>query len=364
MRPGEIWLAKDGGPGPAAPRRGATDRASGLPCLNINISIEAALTEAIQTLSSGHRKSAFALKENVERLAKKYGVERIGFFTPTFAQNIQCPKEAGRRFNSLNTNVLARRYEETIAVLERMKSGRIHFHLLVVLPVDIRTGFNFAEAENGVYSSANKYLRGEWAFWRATAKKYGFGRCEMLPVKSTGEAIAKYVGKYIAKHIGARELRDKGVRLVRYSKGANYTGTRIQFVSPRSELWRHQVSLFAAKNGCGDIDALKEKFGARVFYWKREEICAMEPTNPLLCELWEADRIIMAARVSKAIGCTQAEAYVTLFQRGTSWGRSGSVSVDLPRYDPPPGIHAVDVRQAVCQTTVLADGTVSREWVR
>jgi len=364
VRPGERGLAKDGGPGPVAPRRGAPVRASGLPCLNINISTELTLVEAAQALTSGHRKTAFALEKNTKRLSDKYGIERIGFLTLTFAEFILCAKEAGRRFNSLNTHVLRHRYAEMIVVLERMKSGRIHFHLLVVLPVDIRTGFDFKQAEGGVYSSANKFLRGEWAFWRETAKNYGFGRCELLPVKSTGEAIAKYVGKYIAKHIGAREVRDKGVRLVRYSKGANYTGTRFQFVSDRSELWRHQVALFAEKNGCADMDALKEKFGARVFYWKREEIRAMEPTKPDLWELWNSDRSQMAARVAKAIGCTEVEAFCGLFQRGTSFGRSVELTVDAPRYNPPSRVQFVDGGGVSLQTTVMKDGTVLREWVR
>ena len=53
----------------------------------------------------------------------------------------------------------------------------------------------------------------------------------LLPVRSSSDAIAKYVGKYIAKHTDARIESDKGVRLVRYSKGARVGTTRFQFLS-------------------------------------------------------------------------------------------------------------------------------------
>ena len=101
-------------------------------------------------------------------------------FTLTFAQDIKNPKEAQRRFNSLATHVLRTRYLEYIRVWERTKKGRIHYHLLVVLANDIRTGFNFLEAEFGIYKDVPKAIRSEWAFWRTTAKEYGFGRTELL----------------------------------------------------------------------------------------------------------------------------------------------------------------------------------------
>jgi hypothetical protein len=57
-----------------------------------------------------------------------------------------------------------------------MTSGRIHYHLLVVMAQDIPTGFDFAAVKGGDYRSASEYLRKEWKFWRETAPKYGFGR--------------------------------------------------------------------------------------------------------------------------------------------------------------------------------------------
>lgn len=58
--------------------------------------------------------------------------------------------------------------------------------------------------------------------------------------------MAKYLGKYISKHIEARQEDDKGVRLVRYSKGARAGTTRFQFQSPGSQEWRRKLKTFAS----------------------------------------------------------------------------------------------------------------------
>jgi hypothetical protein len=235
-----------------------TGRGTALPCLNSNISIEhppadtpAGASEGTTgpagriKLSTQHRKTAFILKESVQTLAARYGIESLGFLTLTFREHITDAREAQRRLNSLISNVIKSRYGDYVGVMERQKSGRIHYHLLVALGVDIRTGFDFAGIERRDYSSANTELRAEWAFWRRTAPRYGFGRTELLPIKSTIEAMAKYVGKYIAKHTENRDPADKGVRLVRYSKGARAGTTRFQFQSEGSMEWRRKVATFA-----------------------------------------------------------------------------------------------------------------------
>ena len=212
-----------------------------LPCLYSNNSTEIASSR----LSSQHRKAASALAWNVQAMAEKWGLERLGFLTLTFADHVLDGREAQRRFNSLSTHILRTRYPAFIRVLERQKSGRIHYHLLVVLDSDIRTGFDFEAIQHHNYRSASAALRSEWAFWRRTAKPYGFGRTELLTVRSTAEGIASFVGKYISKHLGARLEADKGMRLVDYSRGARVASTRFQFVTEGAAAWRHKLRLFA-----------------------------------------------------------------------------------------------------------------------
>jgi hypothetical protein len=223
-------------------------------------------------------------------LGKRFGVERLGFLTLTFKDNVQVIKEAQRRFNSLNTGVLQGRYEKAIGCWERQKSGRIHFHLVVVVASDIRTGFDFEAVERGDYKSANPALRSEWAFWRRTAPDYGFGRTELLPVKSTAEGIARYVGKYVSKHIGNREERDKGAKVVRflgYAKPSSFLeypvsseGVRIEgpprlvhrpgersmsarfgWNSENALVWRAKLGTWCKANGISNLDELRKRVG-------------------------------------------------------------------------------------------------------
>ncbi len=177
-------------------------------------------------------------------MIEKYGLECIGFLTLTFARHVVAYKPAQKALHSLMTGILKPRYLEYITVMERMSSKRIHYHLLVVMASDIRTGFDFAAVWRGDYRSASPYLRAEWAFWRHTAPKYGFGRTELLPIKKTADGVANYISKYISKHIGQRLPEDKGARLVRYSKQANRVGIRFSWVTPGAFMWRAKLGAF------------------------------------------------------------------------------------------------------------------------
>ncbi len=225
-----------------------------LPCLRVNNSItdscegQAAVVSpvplAVVPIPSWVRKSEFIIKSNVHSMIERYGLNLVGFLTLTFADDVQCHKEACKRFNSLATNVLNVRYVQWIRVSERQKSGRWHFHLVVVCKQDIRRGVDFAAIAKRDYKSASPALRSEWAFWRSNAKKYGFGRSELLPVKKTGEALASYIAKYVSKGFAYRRRDDKGARLVSYSKGSRVCGSRFSFVGGKVKEWRLRCRLF------------------------------------------------------------------------------------------------------------------------
>jgi len=238
-------------------------------------------------LTAHHRRVAALLAWTLIRLAKIHGLERLGFLTLTFPDHVTDPAEAYRRFKSLTAGVLKVRYLDFVRVFERQENGRIHYHLVVVLRDDIRSGFNFELArdayrahrerrfrdETRLWSlaagdgEAGRRLKAEWAFWRKTSKLYKFGRTELLPIKSTAEGIAKYVGTYIDKHVGHREERDKGVRLVGCSAGAKAGTTRFAWNSPGYWVWRKKLQLFAFSRGCGSMEALLKQFGEK-WAWK------------------------------------------------------------------------------------------------
>lgn len=245
-----------------------------LPCLYSNISIEN------DTKSSQFRKSANALSWNVQHFALRFGLENLGFLTLTFKDHVLCVKEAQKRLNSLLSNVIKPRYTDYVGVLERQKSGRIHYHLLVNVGFDIKTGFDFYSVSKKDYSSASKNLRNEWSFWRKVAPKYRFGRTELMPVKSSTEAIGRYVGKYIGKHMESRNKEDRNARLVRYSKNARVCSTRFMFVTDGSAEWRAKVSVFAelvsARTGKPPtFETLREELGPRWAHNHREYILSL-----------------------------------------------------------------------------------------
>lgn len=222
------------------------------------------------TLQGNHKKTATVLSLHVERLVSLYGLETIGFLTLSFADHVTDAKEAQRRLNSLLTNVIRPRYRDYIAVMERTKAGRIHLHLLVSAGADIKTGFDFAAVEEKDYRSASVHLRNEWAFWRKTAPAYRFGRTELLPIKSTVEAVKFYVGKYISKHIGQRVEADKGVRLVRTSFNAKAGTTRFAWNTDLARLWREKVGLLCEAIGVPEEESGKA-FG-KCWAFKHQDI--------------------------------------------------------------------------------------------
>lgn len=232
------------------------------------------------------RKSACALAWNVQFLAETHGLEKLGFLTLTFADHVTDRREAQRRLNSLATHVLRVRYPDGfVRVLERQKSGRIHFHLLVVLAADVRTGVDFAAFGARDYRTAGDFLRREWAFWRLTSKRFGFGRTELMPIRSTAEGIGRYVGKYVSKHLGARKDEDRGARLVEYSRGARMARTRFGWATDHGQQWRAKVRLFALIMGVRHgfdvrcIADLTRCLGPRWAHWHREFIYGLPALN-------------------------------------------------------------------------------------
>jgi len=258
-----------------------------LPCLYRNNSTEPSLkghkksieitASKEKTLTTKYRKTATALSFNVQEFATKYGLEKLGFLTLTFKDHVIDFKQASKRFNSLSTHILNPRYQAWLKVSERHKSGRIHYHLIIALHKDIRTDFRFNDIKNKDYSSANEYLKNEWAFWRSTAPKYKFGRTELMPIRSSHEAIGRYVGKYIGKHMMERQEADKGARLVSYSKGCRTMNTKFSWYTENSILWRTKVMIFAWRisqiKGCEPtFEGLTKSLGPKWAYNHRQHI--------------------------------------------------------------------------------------------
>jgi len=222
-----------------------------------------------------HRKCVYALKQNVQGLCEKNGIERIGFLTLTYGDHVKDLKEAQRRFKSLQTHSLKKLFKDWIVVPEFMKNGRVHYHLLVVCREDIRTGFDFDEVKRGNYRSVGKYLRGLWATLRRDLPRYGFGRHELKPVRTCGTAMAEYVSKYISKGLANRAPEHKRMRLVRYSRGWRVSNSQFAWASPRSKLWRAKLAIKAKRHGIRSLQGFKNRFGAKWAYKLKDAVMSI-----------------------------------------------------------------------------------------
>jgi len=240
---------QDGRPSPPDGGSGATgDGGAALPCLN---SINSIITEAVASPRREYDfrhnyvlKQEFALKFNVSKMIEYHGATKTGFLTLTFPDDLQWGRredwrEAQRRLNSFLTNFLKKFVVEYINVIEPQASGRLHCHLVVILREDIQTGFDWSafkacqdeyrlRGKTAAYwrfrrtyvSSASPFLRGLWSSLREGCRAYGFGRHELLPLKSTGDAVGTYIGKYLSAESSTAPSRVRRVRVSNESRRA------------------------------------------------------------------------------------------------------------------------------------------------
>lgn len=247
-----------------------------LPCLYSNNCIEEPLSKHRKEqilalcgiLAPYQKRQAHTLFSNVQRLIDQAtSPGHVGFFTLT-TKDTTDKEEFSRRWHSFNTNYFSQspNFGHWIGCFEQQKRGAWHLHILVVMPYDIREGLNFSELEKRQYKTASPYLRAVWRELRGACIRYGFGRHELVPIKSNAEAMARYVGKYISKHIGQREEAAKGKRLVTSSRGWVKNSSNFAWNTPGSQEWRRKVKTFAACLGINGEAGLYFKLGPNWAY--------------------------------------------------------------------------------------------------
>jgi len=197
-------------------------------------------------------------------MLEQYGLNRVGFLTLTFEDDVDDVREANRRLDSLMTNFLREKLVSYVLIRERQKRGAWHFHLLAVLPFDIKSKGRFTKLPKGGYKfqTTNVNLINLWRELREAMPRYGFGRHELLPVRKDSKSVASYLSKYIGKHMSARKLIDKGVRLVSYSQGfVRAVATQFSWHSPFMSRLRKKVYHLAVVSGCSRHERAAEDLG-------------------------------------------------------------------------------------------------------
>lgn len=262
------------GGGDATGRDGRGAGASSFPCLySNNVIRDEEHTDAVlglaSVLSPYQKRQAHALHDNVRRLlALVPSLDHIGFLTLTPPDNCADSEEFRRRWRSCQSNFFTPcpEFGHWLAVDERQRRGAWHKHLLVEVAQDIRQGIDWAALARGDYRSAPPYLRGLWRLLRARLPAYGFGRHELLPVRSSAEAMARYVGKYIGKHMGKRRDEDKGKRLISASRGWPKSSATFAWHTDNARLWRRNLGRLAAFLGLPDLGAFADRYGSSWAY--------------------------------------------------------------------------------------------------
>lgn len=179
------------GPNPAtgAPGTGAAAVGSGLPSLKKD-----------NCIRKENLKAHFLAEENIRLYILKAGEANVGFLTVTVPCECLSARDFQKHWHSFLTNGLKKLFPDGMWTRERQpRSGNWHAHAVVNLRCDFKTGFPFAQVEKKFYANVPPWIRELWKKLREIAEKYGFGRIELLPLKHSGKASARYLTKYLTK---------------------------------------------------------------------------------------------------------------------------------------------------------------------
>ena len=238
-----------------------------------------------------HKKQAEVIYQNVARFISQIGIEKVGFLTLTFPDNVKCHKEAYRRFNIMRAKLLNVLFgSEWLCVKELQVRGAWHFHILVNCLQDVRTGLNWDEihppkGKRPKYTSASPFLRSLWKELRENLPKYKFGRSELLPIRSTAEGCGRYMGKYLSKHnlskVMTREpSKYKGVRLFSSSKGFPTSTPKFSWNTEGGKEWRRKLAKFCDLVGIKNHSYIHLVFGEKWAYSLLEYITQVDTLTP------------------------------------------------------------------------------------
>lgn len=234
----------------------------------------------------------------IEWMVKKHGLNNVGLLTLTFGvpssgRGSQATKElreqakdlefVQKRWHSLNTNIIAKRYPDWICIPEPHKDGVWHLHVVVALKIDIRTGTDVETLTNyslPAWMRRGKHLRNEvlaaeWRALREVACKYRFGRIELLPIKKTGEALARYLADYLSKSFKVIPPGKKH-RLVRLSRGVSRQfSMTFSIWSLGNLIYRTRLKMAASMLHFQDYGDFANYFGPRWNYYLGDLIAAI-----------------------------------------------------------------------------------------
>lgn len=153
-----------------------------------------------------NRRSQFVAEQNIGWYIRFSGEDRVmvGYLTCPGAQSLI---EFQRKWHSFLTGVLSKVFVSGMWVRERQsRTGEWHAHFVVVVGFDVRSRYPWEEVARRDYRNVDQTIRDLWKVLREGSKTYGFGRSNLEPIKTSGEAAARYVSKYLSKRTGSTKM--------------------------------------------------------------------------------------------------------------------------------------------------------------
>ena len=153
----------------------------------------------------------------------------------------------------------------------------------MALDFDIRTGTDVETLTNyklPYWMRRGKHLRSEAlaAEWRALREiccRYRFGRVELLPIKKTGEALARYLAGYLSKSFNLIASGKKH-RLVRFSRGVSgHVSMKFSPLTLGNLIYRTRLKMAAGMLHFQDYGDFADYFGPRWNYYIGDIIAAI-----------------------------------------------------------------------------------------
>jgi hypothetical protein len=163
----------------------------------------------------------------------KAGEQNVGALTVTAAECLEV-REFQDKWHSY-LNALKKQLPVGMWTRERQpRSGNWHAHAAVDVGWDIKSEFPRDQVAKGFYVNVNPKLRSLWKYLREKAARHGFGRVELLPLKYSGAACARYFTKYLTKAVASEKAAgDEKCRLFGSWGGMRFVYPRFSFLSSR-----------------------------------------------------------------------------------------------------------------------------------
>jgi len=304
--------------------------ANSIPCRLSNNCLVGGSSALDRQVSSAVKKSAEALRLEVNSLVQSVGIEPLIFITLTFTDPVPDRVAQESIYDRFKKHILLKNFIYGLTVFDRSSSGRPHYHVIGVgaSNSNYRVGFDFKawdqsqdcgqrwnrsihtdhkaeskwrKATAKYMASANDDLRAIWATMSAASARHGFGRINALPVRNP-VATSFYLAKCITNGFRDNNPDDRGLRRVRFwGKFPRKVTLKFHRVTERSTRWRGKLAFCAHVLGFDELEDFARCFGPRWFLYLKgiirlvpnrlAEVSLLTPHVRLDLSEWEQRRV-------------------------------------------------------------------------